>query len=104
MSKQDYMAAGGFDTMYQSPFICDWDFFLKLELGGLRFYRTNNGHFYHFGSIATKNRGDKDEIVFKASEAPAADLFEYKWGIRPKLYANNSHNPKTGVVVKGIKF
>ena len=27
MYKKYYMAAGGFDTMYQSPFICDWDFF-----------------------------------------------------------------------------
>ena len=32
MYKKDYMIVGGFDTMYQSPFICDWDFFLKLIL------------------------------------------------------------------------
>ena len=32
MSKKDYMIVGGFDTMYKSPFICDWDFFLKLDL------------------------------------------------------------------------
>ena len=104
MSKKDYMAVGGFDTLYQSPFICDWDFFLKLELSGKGFYKTHNGHFYHFGSLATKNRKDVDKVNFKQSEAPAADLFEYKWGIRPKLYANNSHNPKTGEVIKGIKF
>ena len=29
MYKKYYMAAGGFDVMYKSPFICDWDFFLK---------------------------------------------------------------------------
>ena len=105
MKKKEYMMVGGFDTLYKSPFICDWDFFLKLELAGCDFSRTHSLHFYHFGSAATKNRGgDQDEIVFKASEAPAADLFEYKWGIRPKLYANNSHNPKTGNMVKGIKF
>ena len=102
MSKQDYMTVGGFDTMYQSPFICDWDFFLKLELTGKTFSRTSKGHFYHFGSTATKN--GKDGAMFKATEGPAADLFEYKWGIRPKLYANNSHNPKTGEIIKGIKL
>ena len=47
---------------------------------------------------------NKDQFVFKASEAPAADMFEYKWGIRPKLYKNNSHNPKTNKIIKGIKF
>ena len=104
MLKKDYMMVGGFDTLYQSPFICDWDFFLKLELAGCTFERTHSLHFYHFGSAATKNRTDKDQFVFKASEAPAADMFEYKWGIRPKLYKNNSHNPKTNKIVKGIKF
>ena len=61
ISKKDYMVVGGFDTMYQSPFICDWDFFLKLDLNGIQFYRINNLHFYHFGSAATKNgrEGDK---------------------------------------------
>ena len=66
------------------------------------FSRTSKGHFYHFGSTATKN--GKDGAMFKATEGPAADLFEYKWGIRPKLYANNSHNPKTGEIIKGIKL
>ena len=32
MYKKQYKIVGGFDTMYQSPFICDWDFFLKLDL------------------------------------------------------------------------
>ena len=35
MYKKDYMIVGGFDTMYKSPFICDWDFFLKLDLNHL---------------------------------------------------------------------
>ena len=34
--KKNYMMVGGFDTLYQSPFICDWDVFLKLELGQIR--------------------------------------------------------------------
>ncbi len=99
--KKHYMSVGGFDTMYQSPFICDWDFFLKLDLIGLNFFRTHKSHLYHFGSSATKN--GKEGNKFRATENPAAQMFKYKWGIDPKLYLNNSHRPK-GEFVKGIKF
>tara|TARA_R110002167_G_scaffold22322_6_gene80110 strand:+ start:2819 stop:3619 length:801 start_codon:yes stop_codon:yes gene_type:complete len=102
MYKKDYMIVGGFDTMYQSPFICDWDFFLKLDLNGISFYRTHAGHFYHFGSTATKNGKEGDK--FKATEGPAAEIFMYKWGIPPRLFKNLSHNPKDNKVVKGIKY
>jgi glycosyltransferase involved in cell wall biosynthesis len=101
MYKKYYMAVGGFDTMYQSPFICDWDFFLKLELIGLNFSRTHNSHLYYFGSTATKN--GKEGNKFRATEGPAAQLFKYKWGIDPTLYENNSHSPK-GNTIRGIKF
>jgi glycosyltransferase involved in cell wall biosynthesis len=101
MYKKYYMAAGGFDVMYQSPFICDWDFFLKLDLMGLGFFRTHNAHLYHFGSTATKN--GKEGIRFKESEQPAAELFNYKWGHPPSLFNNNSHSPK-GQFIKGIKY
>tara|TARA_Y100000592_G_scaffold100222_1_gene179272 strand:+ start:2617 stop:3414 length:798 start_codon:yes stop_codon:yes gene_type:complete len=101
MYKKYYMAAGGFDTMYQSPFICDWDFFLKLDLMGLGFIRTHNAHLYHFGSTATKNGKEGDK--FKATEGPAAQMFMYKWGIAPQLLENNSHRPK-GQLIRGIKF
>jgi glycosyltransferase involved in cell wall biosynthesis len=37
MEKKYYIAVGGFDTWYPSPFICDWDFFLKLELININF-------------------------------------------------------------------
>ena len=102
MWKKDYMIVGGFDTLYQSPFICDWDFFLKLDLNGLVLNRTHGGHFYHFGSTATKN--GKESEKFKASEGPAAEIFMYKWGIPPRIYENLSHNPKDSKVVKGIKY
>lgn len=101
MWKNDYMIVGGFDTLYQSPFICDWDFFLKLDLNGKKFKRTYKSHLYHFGSTATKNGKESDK--FKASESPAAQTFLYKWGIAPQLFENNSHRPK-GKIVKGIKF
>ena len=102
MYKKDYMIVGGFDVMYQSPFICDWDFFLKLDLNGIGFTRTHEAHLYHFGSTATKN-GNEGEM-FKATEGPAAQLFMYKWGIAPSLYNNLSHNPKNGKTIKGIKY
>ena len=102
MWKKDYMIVGGFDTLYQSPFICDWDFFLKLDLNKVLLIRTHAGHFYHFGSTATKNGKEGDR--FKASEGPAAEIFMYKWGIPPRIYDNLSHNPKDNKVVKGIKY
>jgi glycosyltransferase involved in cell wall biosynthesis len=101
ISKKNYMIVGGFDTIYQSPFICDWDFFLKLDLNGVSFTRTHNLHFYHFGSAATKNGKEGDK--FKQTESPAAQTFMYKWGIAPQLFKNNSHRPK-GNKVKGIEF
>ena len=101
MHKKYYMAAGGFDVMYPSPFICDWDFFLKLDLMGLGFTRTHNAYLYHFGSTATKN--GKEGAKFRASEQPAAEMFMYKWGTPPNLFENNSHRPR-GNTIRGIKF
>jgi len=101
MYKKYYMAVGGFDTMYQSPFICDWDFFLKLDLIDLKFCRTHKAHLYHFGGKATKN--GKEGEKFKATEGPAAQMFMYKWGIQPQVFENNSHRPK-GQNIRGIKF
>lgn len=101
ISKKNYMIVGGFDTMYQSPFICDWDFFLKLDLNGIGFTRTHNLHFYHFGSAATKKGKEGDK--FAQTENPAAQVFMYKWGIAPQLFENNSHRPK-GHKIKGIEF
>ena len=48
ISKKNYMIVGGFDTFYPSPYVCDWDFFLKLDLNEVEFYKTHNLHFYHF--------------------------------------------------------
>ena len=102
MYKKDYMIVGGFDTLYKSPFICDWDFFLKLDLNGIVFKRTHEACLYHFGSTATKN--GKEGEMFKSTEQPAAQLFMYKWGMSPQLFNNLSHNPKNGQTIKGIKY
>ena len=92
ISKRWYMAVGGFDTLYQSPFWCDVDLWLKLELTNqLKFQRYHGCHFYHFGSIATKNRGDAEAEIFKRSEGGAAETFRYKWGFLPDIVAATQH-------------
>ena len=75
--------------------------FSSQYLNGIKFYRMNNLHFYHFGSVATKN--GKEGAQFAATEHPAAEIFMYKWGIAPQLFENNSHRPK-GNNIKGINF
>ena len=104
ISKRNYMVVGGFDTLYNSPFICDWDFFLKLEMLGNKFIRSHKLHFYHFGSKATKNRDTEkqDENMFKSSEVEAYQMFEYKWGFVPQNGFNNSKKP-TGII-KGVEY
>jgi len=106
MSKRWYMAVGGFDTYYQSPFWCDVDFWLKLELTQqLGFVRWHGMHLFHFGSIATKNRADAEADIFKRSEGFAAQQFFYKWGFIPDIVANVARNntkiPYNGVL-RGI--
>ena len=103
MQKKYYMAVGGFDLIYPSPFICDWDFFLKLELIGCKFSMTHGTHFYHFGSKATKNRDDqKEKQEFTESEVVASNIFYNKWGFQPMRHSNNSHSP--GDKINGIRF
>ena len=101
MSKTDYMMVDGLDTLYGSPFICDWDFFLKLELAGRKFKRSRRLNFYHFGSVATKNGKEGDR--FKESEQKAATIFKYKWGIDPVRNQNNSHKPNVEFF-KGVNY
>lgn len=101
MQKKYYMAVGGFDTIYDSPFICDWDFFLKLEMIGCRFSRSRKLNFYHFGSMSTKNGSEADR--FKESEMNAVETFKYKWGFQPFKTKENSHYP-VGNFIKGIRY
>lgn len=101
ISKKNYMKVGGFDTLYDSPFICDWDFFLKLQLSEVKFYRTHSLNLYHFGSMSTKKTSEAK--VFSESEMKARETFAYKWGMRPQLYQNNLHAP-IGNTVKGITY
>ncbi len=81
IEKKWYLAVGGFDTFYNSPNICDWDFFLRLELFGFASPRTHSLHLYHFGSVSTKKNSESQS--FKDKEARAMSTYVYKWGTNP---------------------
>lgn len=89
MNKRWFMAVGGFDTYYNSPNLCDWDFFAKLELiPDLEYTRTHNAHVYHFGSVSTKKNAESDS--FKQREQFAMMQYEYKWKEPPYNGPNNT--------------
>lgn len=92
INKKWFMAVGGFDTFYDSPNLCDWDFFAKLELiPNLTRARTHFLHLYHFGSVATKKNAESQQ--FREREAYAAQQFMYKWGFPPHNGKNNTKFP-----------
>lgn len=93
INKKWFMAVGGFDTFYDSPNLCDWDFFAKLELiPTIDHARIHNLHLYHFGSVATKK--NKESIKFKEREAYAVQQYMYKWGVPPMNGENNKKLPE----------
>ena len=92
INKKWFMAVGGFDTFYNSPNMCDWDFFAKLELiPGLTRARTHFLHTYHFGSVSTKKNSEAQK--FREREAFAMQQYDYKWGIPPHNGKNNTKFP-----------
>tara|TARA_R110000851_G_scaffold94758_9_gene205793 strand:+ start:6871 stop:7659 length:789 start_codon:yes stop_codon:yes gene_type:complete len=101
LSKRIYMMVGGFDDLYPSPFVCDWDFFLKCELAKVKTIRTHKLNFYHFGSVSTKN--GKESKRFTDSESEAYELYQYKWGMPMYLNPDNTHSSKHAKV-RGITF
>ena len=93
MNKKWFMAVGGFDTFYNSPNLCDWDFFAKLELiPGLTRARTHFLHSYHFGSVSTKKNSEAQR--FREREQFALQQYYYKWGFPPQNGENNLKVPK----------
>ena len=91
ISKRNFMAVNGFDVLYNSPNLCDWDHFLKLELMGLEFKRTWKSIMYHFGSISTKVNSESHS--FREREAKAVETFRYKWGFLPSNGRDNTKIP-----------
>jgi len=101
LSKRWYMAVGGFDTFYNSPNLCDWDFFAKLQLiPQIELVRIHHLHLYHFGSVATKKNAESDS--FRAREQFAMEQYYYKWGYPPFNGMNNSKFPKGITSIRGM--
>lgn len=92
--KKDFLQIGGFDVEYPSPFVVDWDFFLKCELAGMKLIRFNELNFYHFVSKSTKRRDGYLEnpgevLECFEGEKRGAEYFAYKWGFPPQRDKNN---------------
>jgi glycosyltransferase involved in cell wall biosynthesis len=85
MSRQKYIALGGWDEYYEQGMVADWDFFLKCQLMGLTMMRIYNCHFYHFTSASIN--GEKR----KQAEIRGHEYSKYKWGEYLK------HNPQNNL-------
>jgi len=78
MYKADYLAVGGWDIMYPSPHVVDWDFFLKCEYFGMEMVRIYK-HFYHFCGAATRQTLEQSNESSR-KETLAHEFFAGKWG------------------------
>ena len=86
MNKYDYLAVGGWDVMYPSPHVVDWDFFLKCEYVGYSMKRAYV-NFYHFAGAATRKTHEQSAESTR-KELIAHDFFTAKWGSKAE------HNPQ----------
>jgi glycosyltransferase involved in cell wall biosynthesis len=86
MYKHDYLAVGGWDLMYPSPHVVDWDFFLKCEYFGMEMIRIYK-HFYHFCGAATRKTLEQSAESTR-KEMLAHKFFINKWGTQAE------HNPQ----------
>lgn len=77
MYKYDYLAVGGWDIMYPSPHVVDWDFFLKCEYLGMEMLRVYK-HFYHFAGAATRKTPEQSAESTR-KEQSAHQFFANKW-------------------------
>ena len=77
MYKYDYLAVGGWDIMYPSPHVVDWDFFLKCEYFGMEMLRLYK-HFYHFASVSTRKTPEQSAESTR-KEKLAHKFFHNKW-------------------------
>lgn len=91
MNKYDFLAVGGWDVMYPSPHVVDWDFFLKCEYWGMKMLRTYKCNFYHFYGASTRQTL-KQSIESSHKEAFAHHFFTNKW--KAEAEHNSVNNSK----------
>ena len=89
MKKKDFLTVGGWDIMYPSPHVVDWDFFLKCSLAGMNMVRTYNTHFYHFAGAATRKTPEQSKLSTQKEQLAHQFAFN-KWGISIKHNPNNN--------------
>lgn len=96
MTKHDFLAVGGWDELYPSPHVVDWDFFLKCEYVGFVMKRTYEAQFYHFAGAATRKTPEQSAESSR-KEVLAHEFFARKWGGYAK------HNPITNSKLMSVK-
>jgi len=74
LEKELFLSVGGFDPMFDSPHVIDWEFFIKLDKLKIPNYRTTHLNFYHFGSKSARSLHSYEK------EIQAHEYFGYKWG------------------------
>ena len=89
MKRKDYLNIGGWDIMYPSPHVVDWDFFLKCSKY-FQMWRTYNTHFYHFAGASTRKTPEQSAKSTK-KELKAHEFARLKWGSYIK------HNPQNNL-------
>ena len=78
MKRKDYLSIGGWDVMYPSPHVVDWDFFLKCNKH-FQLWRNYNIHFYHFAGASTRKTLEQN-IESTKKEQSAHEFARLKWG------------------------
>jgi len=78
MKRTDYLTVGGWDIMYPSPHVVDWDFFLKCSKH-FQLWRNYNVHFYHFAGASTRKTPEQNTESTK-KEQSAHEFARLKWG------------------------
>lgn len=89
MKRNDYLSIGGWDIMYPSPHVVDWDFFLKCSKH-FQLWRNYNVHFYHFAGASTRKTPEQSEQSTQ-KEMAAHEFARVKWGSYIK------HNPQNNL-------
>lgn len=78
MKRTDYLTVGGWDIMYPSPHVVDWDFFLKCSKY-FQLWRNYNVHFYHFAGASTRKTLEQN-VESTKKEQSAHEFARLKWG------------------------
>lgn len=78
MSRNRFIALGGWDENYDMGMVADWDFFLKCQFMGLHMMRAWDCNFYHFVSLSTMTPEKAQQR--NAAEYNGHRYAQYKWG------------------------